>query len=136
MERSLLSRGDQVAIYTATPVPTDPYNDWAAAVIQRAEVLDLPETGGVIVRHLDEHDQPIAYTDDHISSRAVIAPWRDYMERRLSRVDASTDQRRVDRLAREARALALAKERWPTATLRNGAIVVGAEEFLHAEERR
>ena len=86
MERSHLSVGDDVAIWSAaSSVPVDPYNDFVVPFIVRATVLDRsPAAGGVEVE--------VDGAPRHAASRAVICHWSDYLNRRagLGRSAATT----------------------------------------------
>ena len=124
MERSHLSVGDDVAIWSAaSSVPVDPYNDFVVPFIVRATVLDRsPAAGGVEVE--------VDGAPRHAASRAVICHWSDYLNRRALRAEQGSDARRQRRLDRETQALATAAARFPTARLSDGNVVIDVDDWL------
>jgi len=123
MERSQLKVGDLVAVYVRTPVPADPYNDYAEKHIERCEVLDPhPKGGGVIVDVLSRRN--VQVDNSAFASRQIIALWSDYVERREARHDKTVDGRRQRRLEVEGRALTSAQQVFPTATIERGRVVI------------
>lgn len=134
MKRSEMSVGADYAVHTFPPVPLDPYSDTAAAFIRRGRVRALDRATGRTTDTTSTVTIPVTYSDDneihHVSPRAVVCLWDDYVQRLAERQDSTVDGRRSDRLDREAQALNEARAAYGTARLVEGCIVVTVDDWL------
>ena len=127
MEKSHLWINQEVAVYVATPVPTDPYARTFRSAVRRAWVVSLETPGQVAVRY-DEHLEG----SDSVTPRQVIATWPDWLARLEERDATSVSQsarvaRRVDD---EAAALSAARQITAAARIENHCVVIPVEDFL------
>lgn len=146
MERSQLSLRNIVAVYPATPVPTDPYARGFREHVRPMIVTDLTD-GQIIVMNVEtstepglhEGEEPMAYGNaEAVTPRQVIARWDDWARNvadREARAHQQTNrqQRRIDD---EATALAQAVAAYPTARMENHCIVIPVPDWLAATDGR
>lgn len=124
MRKRDIKLGGEYALWPTTPVPTDPY----ARTFRDAVVKVRCTQSGAMPLILDEDGR----SHHPALPRQVLCTWDEWERQLAHRVQASESrgEQRAKMAHLESRALAEARSLWPTAKLRDHAVVIGVEDFL------
>jgi len=125
MQKSELHEGQAVAIYPTAPVPNDPAARHLRDNVRFGEVTNLDLHGVVAVRYDGTADE------EYVSSRQIVFTKEGWDRHLIERDNASASQtaRQNSRIEAEAKALAKARDLYPTARLENHCVVIPIDDW-------
>ncbi len=130
MERSQLDHGFEVAVNIGQTMPRDPYATIYRHAVRKGTVTDLSVPDGVRISWEDGASSEI------VQSRRIICRWDLWEERCAKRDNAADGQRSaiMHRLEQEADALTSVQRQFPTATCKDGFVVIPIADWLARAE--